>query len=110
MTHKMNGRPFTVQRESDTRAGSAVACMHSLKEKMEMYLASGDVADTPPGPMKSKEVTKRMPKALELWQQGYPATACAEAAGISFGAFRKRLRKMGEVPRKNQNHQKPKNQ
>ena len=81
---------------SETRA-SAVRCMESFKDKIEMLMKAGDILDHCTGGRSTREETaKARARSLKIWQE----TSCniaqaAEQGGADKGSFRRWLIKEG---------------
>ena len=81
---------------SETRA-SAVRCMESFKDKIEMLMKAGDILDhCTSGRSTREETAKARARSLKIWQE----TSCniaqaAEQGGADKGSFRRWLIKEG---------------
>tara|TARA_A100001391_G_scaffold158372_1_gene116796 strand:+ start:388 stop:675 length:288 start_codon:yes stop_codon:yes gene_type:complete len=81
---------------SETRA-SAVRCMESFRDKIEMLMKAGDILDhCTSGRSTREETAKARARSLKIWQE----TSCniaqaAEQGGADKGSFRRWLIKEG---------------
>ncbi len=81
---------------SETRA-SAVRCMESFKDKIEMLMKAGDILDhCTSGRSTREETAKARARSLKIWKE----TSCniaqaAEQGGADKGSFRRWLIKEG---------------
>ena len=81
---------------SETRA-SAVKCMESFRDKIEMLMKAGDILDhCTSGRSTREETAKARARSLKIWQE----TSCniaqaAEQGGADKGSFRRWLIKEG---------------
>lgn len=81
---------------SETRA-SAVRCMESFKDKIEMLMKAGDILDhCKRGRSTSEETAKARARSLKIWQEtGCNISQAAEQGGADRGSFRRWLIKEG---------------
>ena len=81
---------------SETRA-SAVRCMESFKDKIEMLMKAGDILDhCKRGRSTSEETAKARARSLKIWQEtGCTISKASEQGGADRGSFRRWLIKEG---------------
>ena len=81
---------------SETRA-SAVRCMESFKDKIEMLMKAGDILDhCTSGRSTREETAKARARSLKIWQEtGCNIAQAAEQGGADKGSFRRGLIKEG---------------
>ena len=81
---------------SETRA-SAVRCMESFRDKIEMLMKAGDILDHCTSGRSTKEETaKARARSLKIWQEtGCNIAQAAEQGGADKGSFRRWLIKEG---------------
>ena len=81
---------------SETRA-SAVRCMESFKDKIEMLMKAGDILDhCTSGRSTREETAKARARSLKIWQEtGCSIAEAAEQGGADRGSFHKWLVKEG---------------
>ena len=81
---------------SETRA-SAVRCMESFKDKIEMLMKAGDILDNcTSGRSTREETAKARARSLKIWQEtGCKISQAAEQGGADKGSFRRWLIKEG---------------
>ena len=81
---------------SETRA-SAVRCMESFKDKIEMLMKAGDILDhCTSGRSTSEETAKARARSLKIWQEtGCTIAEAADRGGADRGSFRRWLIKEG---------------
>ena len=81
---------------SETRA-SAVRCMESFKDKIEMLMKAGDILDhCTSGRSTREETAKARARSLKIWQEkGCSIAEAAEQGGADKGSFRRWLIKEG---------------
>ena len=81
---------------SETRA-SAVRCMESFKDKIEMLMKAGDILDhCTSGRSTSEETAKARARSLKIWQEtGCNIAQAADKGGADRGSFRRWLIKEG---------------
>ena len=81
---------------SETRA-SAVRCMESFKDKIEMLMKAGDILDhCTSGRSTREETAKARARSLKIWQEtGCNIAQAAEQGGADKGSFRRWLIKKG---------------
>ena len=76
---------------------SAVRCMESFKDKIEMLMKAGDILDhCTSGRSTSEETAKARARSLKIWQETRCSIAeAAEKGGADRGSFRRWLIKEG---------------
>ena len=76
---------------------SAVRCMESFKDKIEMLMKAGDILDhCKRGRSTSEETAKARARSLKIWQEtGCTISKAAEQGGADRGSFRRWLIKEG---------------
>jgi hypothetical protein len=76
---------------------SAVKCMESFKDKIEMLMKAGDILDhCTSGRSTSEETAKARARSLKIWQEkGCSISQDAEQGGADKTSFRKWLIKEG---------------
>ena len=81
---------------AESRA-SAVKCMESFKDKIEMLMTAGDIRDhCTSGRSTSEETTKARARSLKIWKEtGCNISQAAEQGGADKGSFRRWLIKEG---------------
>ena len=81
---------------AESRA-SAVKCMESFKDKIEMLMKAGDILDhCKRGRSTSEETAKARARSLKIWQEtGCNISQAAEQGGADTGSFRRWLIKEG---------------
>jgi len=81
---------------AESRA-SAVKCMESFKDKIEMLMKAGDILDhCKRGRSTSEETTKARARSLKIWKEkGCSIAQAAEQGGADRGSFRRWLIKEG---------------
>tara|TARA_R100000388_G_scaffold9207_2_gene8200 strand:- start:367 stop:654 length:288 start_codon:yes stop_codon:yes gene_type:complete len=81
---------------AESRA-SAVKCMESFKDKIEMLMKAGDILDhCKRGRSTSEETAKARARSLKIWKEtGCTISKAAEQGGADKGSFRRWLIKEG---------------
>jgi len=81
---------------SESKA-SAVRCMESFKDKIEMLMKAGDILDhCKRGRSTSEETAKARVRSLKIWQEtGCTIAEAADRGGADRGSFRRWLIKEG---------------
>mgnify|MGYP001219710745 CR=1 FL=1 len=76
---------------------SAVRCMESFKDKIEMLMKAGDILDhCTSGRSTREETAKARARSLKIWQKtGCTIAEAADRGGANRGSFRKWLIKKG---------------
>ena len=76
---------------------SAVKCMESFRDKIEMLMKAGDILDhCKRGRSTSEEATEVRARSLKIWQEtGCNIAQAAEQGGADKGSFRRWLIKEG---------------
>ena len=76
---------------------SAVRCMESFKDKIEMLMKAGDILDhCKRGRSTSEETAKARARSIKIWQEtGCTISKAAEQGGADRGSFRRWLIKEG---------------
>jgi hypothetical protein len=76
---------------------SAVKCMESFKDKIEMLMKAGDILDhCTSGRSTSEETAKARARSLKIWKEtGCNISQAAEQGGADRGSFRRWLIKEG---------------
>ena len=76
---------------------SAVRCMESFKDKIEMLMKAGDILDhCKRGRSTSEETAKARARSLKIWKEtGCTISKAAEHGGADRGSFRRWLIKEG---------------
>ena len=76
---------------------SAVRCMESFKDKIEMLMKAGDILDhCKRGRSTSEETAKARARSLKIWKEtGCTISKAAEQGGADRGSFRRWLIKEG---------------
>ena len=76
---------------------SAVRCMESFKDKIEMLMKAGDILDhCKRGRSTSEETAKARARSLKIWKEtGCNISQAAEQGGADKSSFRKWLIKEG---------------
>ncbi len=76
---------------------SAVRCMESFKDKIEMLMKAGDILDhCTSGRSTREETAKARARSLKIWQEtGCTISKAAEQGGADRGSFHKWLIKEG---------------
>ncbi len=78
---------------------SAVRCMESFKDKIEMLMKAGDILDhCTSGRSTREETAKARARSLKIWQEtGCNIAQAAEQGGADRGSFRRWLIKEGSI-------------
>jgi hypothetical protein len=81
---------------AESRA-SAVKCMESFRDKIEMLMKAGDILDhCTSGRSTSEETAKARARSLKIWKEtGCNISQAAEQGGADKGSFRRWLIKEG---------------
>jgi hypothetical protein len=81
---------------AESRA-SAVKCMESFRDKIEMLMKAGDILDhCTSGRSTREETAKARARSLKIWQEtGCNISQAAEQGGADKGSFRRWLIKEG---------------
>ena len=76
---------------------SAVRCMESFKDKIELLMKAGDILDhCTSGRSTSEETAKARARSLKIWKEtGCNISQAAEQGGADRGSFRRWLIKEG---------------